>query len=82
MKSLRRIAIAVVVFASAFGAPMKASAESAFCEGFHAGYNAGWCYQQYGCLQPLPPLCPLPNLGESTYQDGYNRGFLAGLHAH
>ena len=54
---------------------------SAFCEGWHDGYIAGYCYQKFGCLQPLVPLCPLPRIGENTYMHGYNRGFLAGLNA-
>jgi len=53
----------------------------AFCDGWEDGYKAGYCYRQYACLEPLVPLCPLPRLGEDTYQDGYNRGFLAGLNA-
>jgi hypothetical protein len=52
-----------------------------FCEGWEAGYKAGYCYQEYNCLAPLVPLCPLPRLGEENYQGGYNRGFLAGLNA-
>lgn len=54
---------------------------SAFCDGWEDGYKARYCYRQYACLPPLVPLCPLPRLGEETYQDGYNRGFLAGLNA-
>ena len=54
---------------------------SAFCDGWEHGYVAGYCYKQFGCLKPLVPLCPLPDLGENTYQGGYNRGFLAGLNA-
>jgi hypothetical protein len=53
----------------------------AFCDGWKDGYKAGYCYRQYACLEPLVPLCPLPRLGEDTYKDGYNRGFLAGLNA-
>lgn len=52
---------------------------SGFCEGYKAGYKAGYCYREFACIPPLPPLCPLPELGETTYQDGYNRGFLNGL---
>ena len=50
-----------------------------FCEGFRVGYKQGYCYGEYACLAPLVPLCPLPELGERSFQDGYNRGFLAGL---
>lgn len=50
-----------------------------FCAGFEAGYVAGYCYGKNYCIEPLTPLCPLPRLGEETYMDGYNRGFLVGL---
>lgn len=52
---------------------------SGFCNGFQEGYKAGVCHNKSSCLPPLPPLCPLPGLGESSFQDGYNKGFLAGL---
>lgn len=55
--------------------------DGGFCEGWEAGYKAGYCYQQANCLAPLVPLCPLAGLGEDNYQGGYNRGFLAGLNA-
>lgn len=58
---------------------ISAYAQSPFCEGFKAGYVAGYCYGEYSCLEPLPPLCPLPKLGEYSFQHGYNRGFLLGL---
>lgn len=29
--------------------------------------------------ESLVQLCPLPKLGEDSYQNGYNRGFRAGL---
>jgi hypothetical protein len=62
------------VSASAFG--------SAFCEGWEDGYKVGYCYRQtYGCIQPIPPICPIPRTGEDNYQGGYNRGLLAGLNA-
>ncbi|MFA5403249.1 MAG: hypothetical protein WC318_07135 [Candidatus Omnitrophota bacterium] len=54
---------------------------SGFCEGWHAGYIAGHCYQQPFCIQIIVPLCPLPHVGEDNYQGGYNRGFLAGLNS-
>jgi hypothetical protein len=58
-----------------------ASAYTPFCSGFKAGYKAGYCHGQSYCLEPLAPLCPLPNIGERTYMDGYDRGFLVGLSA-
>jgi hypothetical protein len=55
---------------------------SAFCDGWEDGYVAGYCYRQiYGCIQPIVPICPIPRIGEDSYQDGYNGGFLAGLNA-
>lgn len=57
----------------------QAALASAFCDGYKDGYKAGYCYQQFGCIPPIPPICPIPNVGETTYQDGYNRGFIAGL---
>jgi len=73
------ILIMLVVVTSLLYAPQAFA--SSFCEGWNGGYKAGYCYRQYGCLAPLVPLCPLPRLGENTYQEGYNRGFLAGLNA-
>ncbi|MBU1621739.1 MAG: hypothetical protein KJ604_19975 [Gammaproteobacteria bacterium] len=58
-----------------------ATMASGFCDGWRAGYKAGYCYKKYTCLAPLVPLCPLPGLGEDTWLGGYNRGFLAGLAA-
>jgi hypothetical protein len=52
-----------------------------FCDGWEEGYEAGYCYQNFACIAPIAPLCPLPHLGEDGYQDGYNRGFVAGLKA-
>jgi hypothetical protein len=52
---------------------------SGFCAGWEDGYKSGWCYQEMYCLPPLTPLCPLPRLGEDSYQGGYNRGFIQGI---
>ena len=54
---------------------------SAFCSGYKDGYKAGYCHQVAMCMAPMAPMCPMPGMGETTYQSGYNRGFLAGLNA-
>jgi hypothetical protein len=48
------------------------------------GYQKGYCYSQgYGCISPIPPITPLPNVYENSnsYTDGYNRGFTDGQNA-
>jgi tetratricopeptide (TPR) repeat protein len=58
--------------------------QSNFEKGFERGYEKGYCLNAgVGCLAPLPPLAPLPRIGEdfNSYQDGYNRGFETGLNA-
>ena len=49
--------------------------------GFKIGYKEGYCYNDFGCIAPIPPITPIPLIGESNdnYQDGYNRGFKRGL---
>ena len=49
--------------------------------GFQNGYKEGYCYNDFGCISPIPPITPIPLIGESNdnYQDGYNRGFKRGL---
>lgn len=76
---IKKAIIALVFFMAIFTSTNVFA--SAFCEGWQEGYVAGYCYRKYTCLEPLVPLCPLPKLGETTYQDGYNRGFLEGLNA-
>lgn len=71
---MRHVLMLAVVLA---GSP--AAAQSAFCEGFEAGYKAGACYGKTYCTPPFPPVCPFPRVGEDSYQDGYNRGFLSGV---
>ena len=53
--------------------------QDSFCDGWDAGYAAGACYGNNFCVPPITPLCPLPRIGEDSFQGGYNRGFLAGL---
>lgn len=52
-----------------------------FCDGFQLGYEEGWCYRaSYYCIRPITPICPIARIGERTFQDGYNRGFLLGFY--
>ena len=66
-------------------ASMAFSTNRDYCDGWDDGYKAGYCYDVEQeqpnpfCLEPIPPLCPLPGLNESTYEHGYNRGFLHGI---
>lgn len=58
-----------------------AVAQSDYSRGFQNGYKAGYCYNDFGCVSPIPPITPIPLIGErdDNYQDGYNRGFKMGL---
>lgn len=71
----------IFVAAAAFLVLAAPAVASAFCDGYQAGYKAGACYQKYGCIPPIPPICPIARVGESSFQDGYNRGFADGLRA-
>lgn len=56
-----------------------AQAQSRFCAGFSDGYKAGACYREFACIAPIPPICPIPNFDEDSYEGGYQRGFIYGL---
>jgi len=73
-------AIAITVSLSSFApAPW-----SAFCNGWDAGYCAGWrTVKGEYAMCPLSPLCPVPPMG-CTYNDyrcGFTVGVLAGERA-
>lgn len=55
--------------------------QSNYDKGFKAGYEEGYCYNDFGCISPIIPLTPMLNIGENndSYQDGYNRGFKMGM---
>lgn len=58
-------------------------AQTNFDKGFSDGYKKGYCQDQGNCIEPIPPIAPIPGVYEnsSNYQDGYNRGFQQGLNA-
>lgn len=54
--------------------------QTSFYDGFNAGYQAGYCYGEYGCIAP-PGIASGPSIapiGQSEYQHGYNTGFTEG----
>lgn len=55
--------------------------QTPFGIGFKAGWKAGYCYNQTGCVAPVAPVPSVPTASENydSYQDGYNRGFQMGL---
>lgn len=75
---MKRIAlIALLVLGSA----TTAKADTPFCTGYATGYQRGFCAGEFGCIPPIPPICPIPNIGEQSYQDGYDRGYADGREA-
>lgn len=56
-------------------------AQNNYDRGFQNGYKEGYCYNDLTCIPPVPPITPIPLIGENSnsYQDGYNRGFKKGL---
>lgn len=55
--------------------------QTQFCNGWKEGYKQGYCYGNYGCVTPVTPPCPIPNIGNDNYQGGYNQGFVSGKSA-
>jgi tetratricopeptide (TPR) repeat protein len=70
-----------LVFLISFLLSLSTFGQSDYSRGFQNGYKVGYCYNDYGCIPPIPPITPIPRIGESqdNYQDGYNRGFKRGL---
>ena len=75
----------VVLFLSGFSLPvMGNSMDNHFCEGYKAGYTAG--YEQTAGQPPvrMSPLCPLkppdtPANEKAEFDRGYDTGFKAGV---
>jgi hypothetical protein len=74
MKKLLLSCALMIIFISAY-------AQNDYSRGFQSGYKEGYCYNDFGCISPVPPVTPVPLIGESndSFQDGYNRGFKMGL---
>lgn len=49
--------------------------EKTYCDGWEEGYEQGWCYEIVNCVAPVVPVCPIPKVNQTSYKDGYNRGF-------
>ncbi len=49
---------------------------------WQSGYIVGWCYHQEYCIEPIPPVAPIPRIQDTTYKMMYNRGFITGLKAY
>lgn len=72
MKNLLIIILIFMLFSS------DECAHTTYCDGWEDGYKQGWCYEDNACIEPVVPVCPIPKVGQNTYQDGYNRAFIKG----
>lgn len=66
------------------GTSIVLAASGGLCQyntGYKTGYQEGWCFKINGCYPPITPIPPVPRAWESTYNDGYNRGFIDGRQA-
>ena len=57
------------------------SAQNSFYDGFNSGYKAGYCFNEIGCLEPIPPIAGVQTftpVGQTDYQHGYDTGFTQG----
>lgn len=53
-----------------------------YAEGWKKGYCEGWKdVKGKHAICPATPHTPVPEMGKKSYQDGYNRGFKAGIKA-
>ena len=53
--------------------------QTSYCSGWASGYCEGWKdVKGVYAICPVTPICPIANIGQDTYKDGYNRGFKAG----
>lgn len=53
---------------------------SDYCKGWEEGYKQGWCHNIINCIEPIVPVCPIPEIEcNSGYKCGYNRAFQQAL---
>lgn len=69
----------VVIFILSTSMSFIANKSDDFCDGWEEGYDEGWrdVKGEY-TVSPVAPVCPVPDINESTFRDGYNRGFKRG----
>ena len=61
--------------------PIVSFGQTAFSNGYKAGFKKGYCLEEVGCISPIPPISPISNPGFYTYSDGYARGVQDGKKA-
>lgn len=76
---MKNILIIIVVILAFITYDLEAKIQDSFCDGFEAGYIAGYCDENINCIEPATPACPMPNINGDDYQSGYNVGFKRGL---
>jgi hypothetical protein len=37
-----------------------------YYNGYAAGYKAGYCYGNFICIPPIPPIAPIPGIGQDS----------------
>ena len=74
MKKVKLFSLVLLMFIS-----FNTYSQSSYCKGWEKGYEDGYCYKKVGCVSPVPPVCPVRDIGESTHKDGYLRGFKKGM---
>lgn len=64
---------------SALSSFQQTHVEKTYCDGWEDGYCEGWKdVKGELAICPVTPVCPIPEVDKTRYQDGYNRGFKAG----
>jgi hypothetical protein len=49
-----------------------------YCDGWKKGYVEGWCYKDLNCINPVLPICPIPDPNFNNYDYGRKDGFEKG----